>query len=998
MAQLFEDAIHEYLRPSEEFKLALDVRLPPEESSDEDASQKYVWDSVEKQRYLAVITHLDATTGDEQGCVFIFRRKIKRTPSSTDTFLLEDVFPILGRFTISMAQPRRSTLDLGAPPDLSLNQPRTELTLTIEPGHEAGRDARVVLLTRDIVKLREVLAECRRLRDLSAANSPNTIPPYGWLVPYTYTEEPTILSPIPSDLRTLRKPLHEHLSPASAGQPGDDAFDISLIREEWIKREVHDQHANAKETFTLRLRLGTFNVNGKLPSQDLSPWVRGRSDGHPVIPPLQDISPLSMGEWLKFSGDYLDGASSASSVATSASGSTVISTPSAKTAGTAVEQASGFASHLNHDDRHNPIPDPDLLVLAFQELDLSTEALLYSTKATREEAWCAAALAGLGEKAVGYEKLASKQLVGMLLVIIVKKSLKACFGDVKTTSVGAGILGLMGNKGGTAVRLAFTPPATADASSPQPVIITFVNAHLAAFDEMFERRNADFHDLSKRLQFDYGIPAQNGPVEEDGHPLVTVPLSVYQTDALFWMHSDLNYRINLADADIRALLSDASESHGLPVLTKFDQLGLAMRTKKAFTDFEEPYIHYPPSYRFASGVLTDDRGYDMKRKPAWTDRILHMSSPTVQIKSHAYSSHVELTMSDHKPVSADFSLRAPVLESEKIESYIRSIWREVLNIEHSEENPKLQVTPLTVDFGPIYHKQTTTRTLELKNIGQIPCAYRFVPISSEAPIHPDWLRIEPFTGLLLPGETASVSLITVTDDGVVGRLNSGPSRLNDTLILHTLLGKDHFISTTAQYRRTCFATSLDHLVRLPGPVRSSDDKIELLPEDQALNAPREVMRLVNWLMSHATNIPGLFLSPGDQDLVAEIRECLDTGTEFSPHAEEGGARMALAFATCLLEFLDSLPESVIPSSMHPRCAQVTDREQAFELLDDLPSASVNVWISVTAFLHFITQQARGVSDTPVTSIFASVLLRDELTTPTPVSPVGKQRFVRYFVG
>lgn len=48
---------------------------------------------------------------------------------------------------------------------------------------------------------------------------------------------------------------------------------------------------------------------------------------------------------------------------------------------------------------------PDILVLGFQEVDLSTEALLYSTGSTREDAWYKAALAGLGEKAVLYEKV-----------------------------------------------------------------------------------------------------------------------------------------------------------------------------------------------------------------------------------------------------------------------------------------------------------------------------------------------------------------------------------------------------------------------------------------------------------------------------------------------------------------------------------------------------------------------------------------------------------------
>jgi phosphatidylinositol-bisphosphatase len=49
--------------------------------------------------------------------------------------------------------------------------------------------------------------------------------------------------------------------------------------------------------------------------------------------------------------------------------------------------------------------EPDLLVLGFQELDLSTEALLYSLGTSREDAWCVAVFAALGERAVRYEKV-----------------------------------------------------------------------------------------------------------------------------------------------------------------------------------------------------------------------------------------------------------------------------------------------------------------------------------------------------------------------------------------------------------------------------------------------------------------------------------------------------------------------------------------------------------------------------------------------------------------
>lgn len=56
-------------------------------------------------------------------------------------------------------------------------------------------------------------------------------------------------------------------------------------------------------------------------------------------------------------------------------------------------------------ERVDPDPDPDILVLGFQELDLSVEALLYSVSTVREDAWCTAAFAALGEKGDMYEKV-----------------------------------------------------------------------------------------------------------------------------------------------------------------------------------------------------------------------------------------------------------------------------------------------------------------------------------------------------------------------------------------------------------------------------------------------------------------------------------------------------------------------------------------------------------------------------------------------------------------
>lgn len=75
-------------------------------------------------------------------------------------------------------------------------------------------------------------------------------------------------------------------------------------------------------------------------------------------------------------------------------------------------------------------------------------------------------------------------------------------------------------------------------SQGKPTALTFVNAHLAAFDEMFEKRNADFHDLCKRLVFEpTASVVDDASSTGSWYTPAAVPLSIFATDALFWLVS-----------------------------------------------------------------------------------------------------------------------------------------------------------------------------------------------------------------------------------------------------------------------------------------------------------------------------------------------------------------------------------------------------------------------------------------------------------------------------
>jgi hypothetical protein len=72
-----------------------------------------------------------------------------------------------------------------------------------------------------------------------------------------------------------------------------------------------------------------------------------------------------------------------------------------------------------------------------------------------------------------------------------------------------------------------------------PIIFTVVNSHLAAFDDHLERRNTDFHDISRRIEFGpcAGYLWTPRTRDSDAGPRV---LNIYASDVLFWLVSHRN--------------------------------------------------------------------------------------------------------------------------------------------------------------------------------------------------------------------------------------------------------------------------------------------------------------------------------------------------------------------------------------------------------------------------------------------------------------------------
>ena len=194
--------------------------------------------------------------------------------------------------------------------------------------------------------------------------------------------------------------------------------------------------------------------------------------------------------------------------------------------------------------------------------------------------------------------------------------------------------GMAGNKGAIAIRLEYGTTS-----------ICFVTAHLAAGHASVEQRNMDYYTIDHGLHFTRGR-------------------AIHDHDLVFWA-SDSNYRISLANEEVRRLINEEKWA----TLYENDQLNLGMIAGETFRYYNEGTINFPPTYKFDNGTNNYDTS-EKQRIPAWTDRILYRGQGLKLVEYHS----ANLTMSDHRPVYATFKVQVRIVEEAKREQLAREIY------------------------------------------------------------------------------------------------------------------------------------------------------------------------------------------------------------------------------------------------------------------------------------------------------------------------------------
>ncbi|XP_034545218.1 inositol polyphosphate phosphatase-like 1b isoform X2 [Notolabrus celidotus] len=260
---------------------------------------------------------------------------------------------------------------------------------------------------------------------------------------------------------------------------------------------------------------------------------------------------------------------------------------------------------------------------------------------------------------IDFKQVAVQSLWNMRLAVFVKPEHGSRISHVNTASVKTGLGNTLGNKG--AVGISFLLCGTS---------FGFVNCHLTSGSEKVIRRNQNFVDILRLLSL-------------GDRQLNAFDISLRFTH-LFWC-GDLNYRLDL---DVQDILKHVSKRE-FEELMCADQLTRERHKRKAFLNFKEEKIAFPPTYRYERGSRDCYLWQKYKTSgvrvnvPSWCDRILWKSYPDTHIICTAYGCTDDIFTSDHSPVFATFQVGVTSQFSSKTEqkSSVEKAWIELEGIE-----------------------------------------------------------------------------------------------------------------------------------------------------------------------------------------------------------------------------------------------------------------------------------------------------------------------------
>lgn len=608
----------------------------------------------------------------------------------------------------------------------------------------------------------------------------------------------------------------------------------------------------------------------------------------------------------------------------------------------------------------------DLIVVGLQEIDMGATAM-FKQETEAATPWVTALNAAIDADSIGsigscndassspslasYYAFPPKQLVGLLLCVFIRRPLLSFVSEFSIATVATGALGSMGNKGAVGARLVLHRTS-----------FCIMTAHLAAGQANVAKRNDDINTILKGMDFnatrrsEMQLNANANVVPEILYP------EVFPRDHDFVIVAgDLNYRVTLP-YETAVHLANLKK---IKELLQYDQLTVELSNPHTpWQNFIGFTPTHQPTYRFDIGTDTYDTS-EKHRIPSFTDRICLWSrrrSMAQRVCLDALTALTEVRSSDHKPVQALLRLPMCVEVPEQKEQVLTSLRDRVKAMGLAKaSNAKMTLSTAVLDFGAqSFHHCGVNETVMVTNNGDCVAVVRVARQQQGDNSEGTWLRVTPQEFAVLPGESQAVVVETAIDPRCMTYLASwrpyqghGRIGLDSFLMFCCRNGPVQLLECKCVLSPSIFGNGLDNITLLQQvPCREAYQRKEDFAEVARVvrpQVPKELWYMAD-VIARSPYEPGLFTKSTDKEKCSAIMLLLDTTNEPLPRDVD-----VHCVAECLLAFLKSLQEPVVPFSLYAAAlAAGRARGKApIAFLRQLPTAHANVWIYITSLLCFL---------------------------------------------
>ena len=267
---------------------------------------------------------------------------------------------------------------------------------------------------------------------------------------------------------------------------------------------------------------------------------------------------------------------------------------------------------------------PDIIVIGIQEIIKLSITSILSIVSNQENVitWTNNIVNIINKvfNTIEYYQLKCMDLVGIYLLVLVKKTLRKNISFIDSNVTKTGVYGTMGNKGFVTLTIKCFDS-----------FISFGSGHFEAGQSKNEDRiNTLIQLLNKNTNIN------------------DVDFTFKEVD--FWIIlGDLNFRIDLSYEDAISLIKEKQYD----VLYSLDQFNTSKENSPFLKEYiREKEINFEPTYKYVKGSNEYAYDEDKIRVPAWTDRIFYCKNKN--IKMLTYDTIKSIRYSDHRPVVGTF--------------------------------------------------------------------------------------------------------------------------------------------------------------------------------------------------------------------------------------------------------------------------------------------------------------------------------------------------------